>query len=802
MPNLRFAIRQLTKTPTFTIMAVLLLALGVGVNTALFSVFKLQALTPLPFPHPEALTQLWWRETGTTGQMPFSGPDFRDLQPRLQSWETLGGFTSKRVNLGGDHPESALTVVCTPGALAAYGIAPQLGRLLTDGDNAPGAPPVVVLSYALWQQTFSGDPDVLQRTLMIDGREHAVVGVMPADFEFIAAWVSPRTIRAWLPLSFEENSQNRGSHWLAVQGRLKPGVSRAAAAAEYQAAAMALAAEYPDSHRRLETYVIGTQEFILHHARDGYTLVLAGVALVLLVAAANVAILLLARGASRQGEYALRAALGATRRDLLGLALTESLALAACGVLAGLLLASWSIDLLNQQVLAKSGRLVMAHLDPAAFGFAVLVGVGATVLAALPAALAGTRVELNPVLKEDSNASVGSRTRLRFLRHLIALQVALAFVLTNTALLLFASYRSIIADNVVLDSAQTLTGEIWLNGQRYADAAARTRFWNELIARTRALPGVTAAGVTSKLPLEGGNNAGVLVGDQAFNPDIHRPWAELSTVSRGYFAAAGIALRAGRDLEPADMNPKEIGVVVNQRLVALLPPGTNPIGQRVQGNSSPTWFTGRIVGVVADVRQWGPTTPAQPEIYFPLESEIEPRGFLTVRTTGDHAPLAPALRRVLADLDPDLSFARLQTIRDVLDSRTSFQHTLMQLLNLFMLLTLTMTGIGVFGTLTYHVLRRQREIGVRLALGAGRRSIFALVFGEALPSALLGAGAGLILSGLVAFASRTVVADVSLWNPLFYLGTLGIVSGTFVIACLFPAARAARIDPIAALRSD
>jgi predicted permease len=797
MHDLRYAVRQLAKSPGFSVIAVLTLAVGIGASTAMFSALRALVIEPFSFPHSERIVHVWSNE----GQ-PLSQPDFFDVLDRATSFAELGAYSPTPANLGGDRPQAVRSVSCTPGVLRAFGIAPALGRLLDAKDEKSGAPLVAVISYSLWRQSFAADPALVGRTIRINGGNATVVGIMPAQFEFASPWMRTETCQMWVPLQLKRGEGDRGSHWLCTVGRLKPGVMIATADAEVKAVAAQLKQDHPDTNSQKPFLVRSLHLEMTRYIGLRVWMLFGAVTLVLLIACANVASMLLARSARRQGEIGVRLALGATRTQIVRLALTESLVLAALGAFGGLLIALYGVGILAAIAPVSDARRAAMTLNGGVLVFASGITFLTALLAGLPSAVAAMRFSVVDLLRTDSRSATGSRTRHHTLRALIVGQVAIAFVLANGAALFSAGYLKLMAANRSLATEYVLSALLQLRGDRYAKTESRVQFWNQLAERAATLPGVTAAGLTTKLPLEGGSNMWILVNNEVFDPTAGGRLAEMSAITPGYFNAAGIALLRGRTLEPGDAGEDAIGVVVNRALAEKCWPGEDPLGKIIRPSGPHPWFHAHVVGVVESVRQWGAETPPNPEIYWTPEHAWGQGVFLVVRSAQPAARLTPALRRAVAALDPDLPLAEVRTLQDVVDDAVKGESAIAGLVDFFMATALGLVAVGLYGTLSYHVLQRTREIGIRLALGASRREVVRLVFrqgsGWVLTGVLLGIAGALLLTS----ALRALVYGLDSADPFGLLLATAAVAAAAALACWIPARRASRVDPIVALRAE
>jgi len=798
--DIRYSLRMLAKNPGFTTLAVLTLGLGIGATSTLFGVFDSLVFDPFPYPRSDRIAYVWSND----GQ-PLSAPDFLDIRDRNTSFSHLGGYTLHSFNLGLNPPSPAYASLCTAGVLRTFGMPPALGRWIEETDEQPGAAPVAVISHALWDRVFAADPAALGRTIRLDGREFTVVGIMPPEFEFQSPWYDGHDCELWIPFSPKDRNAYRGDHWLLGIGRLKDGVALEAADAEIKTIGSRLAKEHPDTNLRKPFLVRSLWRQTTRNTVSGTRLLFGASGLLLLVACANVASLLLARGTQRQGEFGVRLALGGARWDVLRLLLSESLLLALLGSVVGIIVAKGGLAVMRHVIpplLVIGARREALQLNGPVLAFSVaLAGITAVLFGLLPA-LTAARTPVVETLKGDGRSQTGSHLRHRYLRHLVAGQIAVALVLGNVAILLSSSYLNVLKANQDLDTDQVVTADLALRGDRYREADARRSFWQGLFGRVHALPGVASVAVTTKMPLEGGNNTDILVDDEVYDPAIARMDAEQSYISPEYFAAMGIPLLRGRPPGPEDARGEVTGIAVNQTLANKYWLGRDPIGRRIRSNSARPWFQAVVVGVVGDVRQWGAEQPVRPEMYFPHALRDQDSVTLVVRTSGDAHAQIPLLRGVVAAIDGDLPLANVRTMNEVVGKSTGPRRFLTQLVSLFMVTTLILAMVGVYGTLSYTVSQRQREIGVRMALGAMRGHILNFVFRQAAVWVLAGLAIGLALTTASSFLLRSAVYGVDPLDPLLLFVGLVVVGSAAVVACLLPARRAARVDPMKALRCE
>lgn len=801
LTDLRLAFRQLLKSRGFAFVAIVTLAVGIGASTAMFSTLRALVMKPFDYPEPDRIVQVW-----SGNGWPLSPADYFDLEKQNRSFAEFGIYEKDNVNLGGESARGMPGARVSPGVLPTFGVAPFLGRGITEEDCRPGAAPVAIISYNLWQQMLGGDVAKLGHTIRINSADVTVIGVMPRTFEFVSPWMRTEDAQIWLPKSFnEEERKARDSHYLCAVGRLKPGITAASADSEIKAIGLQLAKLYPDSNTHKKFLVRPLREEMTNELGGQIWLLFAAVALVLLVACANVAAMLLARNTQRQGEFAVRVALGAPRGRLARLALTESGLLAFCGIALGLLLAWGGIEVLRAIAPATAARKAALSLDWLSVAFAVGTALFTALGAGLPTALAAARTSLSAILRQDARGAGGPGSRHLMLRGLLVGQIAVAFVLANGAALFSAAYFKILEQNKLLSTDRVLSARVSFLGPAYKEDADRVRMWEKLAEKLATVPGVTSVGLTSKLPLEGGSNTSALVNDEVYDPTVRRRNVERSSVTPGYFETMGLTLLRGRNLTSADDMTKDghLGVVVNRAFVEKCWPDKDPIGQVFRANQAKDpWYTATVVGVVENVRQWSATAVVQAEMYTTPPRHWGDTVYINLRTTRPASFLAAQLRQVVAEIDPELPVEDIRTLDQVVQQATVRERSVAGLVDFFMAIALGLVAVGLYGTLSYMIAQRTREIGVRLALGAMGGGILRLVLAQGLRWVLLGLGIGLagtlaltgVLKGLVYGMTGVALLPLLLASGLVLLAGIG--------AILLPAWRAARLDPMVALRVD
>jgi len=795
--DLRVVLRSFAKTPGFTAIAVLTLAVGIGATSAMYSALRALVMEPFSYPDQDQVVQVWPREDWAMGAL-----DFLDLKEQSSSFQELGAYASYQANIGGEKVQAVDGARCTSGVLRSFGVPPAMGRWLEPSDEAKGAPAVAVISDGLWRQAFAADPGLIGRIVRVDGTDTTVVGIMPHGFEFASPWYRDKTCKIWTPLRIERGNGDRGSNWLCCVGRLKRGVSVAAADAEVKAIGARLAAAYPDTNTGKGFLVRPLKAEMTRFMAPMVWVLFGAVVMVLLVACLNVASMLLARNAMRQGEFGIRTALGATRFQIIRLILIESLLLAVAGSVIGALLAAYGARALALIAQTTNTRKAAIVIDGGVLVFTMGAAFLTTLVAGLPPAIATLRHSTDGASRGEGRGVAGSPLRKRLLRSLVVSQVAVAFALANVATLFTASYLKLLTANKGLATDFVLSCEVDLHGARYDKIEDRVRFAEQLADRASRLPGVTASGITTKLPLEGGSNLPILVNSEVFDPKINRPLTEASSITPGYFTAAGIRLLRGRTLERDDAGQETIGVVVNRTLADTCWPGQDPLGKIIRSDSAKPSFHARVVGVVESVRQWGPKTEPIPEIYWTLDRAWGPTIFLLVRSSQPAASLAPLLKRELSGLDKDLPMSHIRTLRELVRDGTQGDRAVAGVFDFFMATALGLVAVGLYGTLSYCVLQRTREIGIRMAVGAERGSILRLVFSQGFSWVVIGVALGAVGSLALAAGLRSLIWGIDPFNPISLIGSAVAVGAAGLLACWLPARRATRVDPMVALRFE
>lgn len=801
LEDLRVAGRTLVKRPLFPGVVVLTLALGVGANTALFGVFRAVFLEPVPLPDSPKLVVVM--EEGSFGCCgPASGPDYLDWRERSRSFEEMAALSPRSFNLTGvDESRRVLGTRVTATVFPMAGVQPLLGRWILPEDEEPDDPAVVVLSHGFWQRALGGDPEVLGTSLELDGSPFTVVGVMPEGFDVPSPWA--RTVRYELYVPFPRTALvegRRGNHGFPVVARLAEGTTLEAARADMDRVARELAAAYPESHAERSARVFTLHDYLYGEVGELLLLVLGAAGLVLFIACGNVAGLQLARAVGRESELAVRAAVGASRRALVRLLLSESLLLAVLGGVAGVAVSYLAVDGVRALLPPTIPRADQVDIDGSALLFALAATAFTALLFGMLPALLASRADLAGAVKEGGRRTLApAKERLR--DGFIVVQIALGLVLVNGAALLVRSYAELARAESGFQAEGVLTFALAAGGPRYGDRSDRLAFYEEVLDRVESVPGIERAGMASKLPLEGGSNGQVWVEGRPRPASGEGMLAEVSSVVGGYFATMGIALRAGRELLPEDTVPSAVGAVVNQAFADRAWPGEDPLGKRFSHvMEDPEWIT--VVGVVESVRQWAPEEPPLPEIYHPFARGWSDAGYVVARVAGDPAAAAPDVRRAVLAVDPSQPPSELRTMTDRVDAELAQRRFYTTLIGLFAVAALLLAVAGIYGTVSYFVARRTREMGIRRALGAGGGKVVGLVLGRGVRLAAWGVGLGLAGVWASTRLLERLVYGVGAMDALTLAGGCAVLAGAAVVASTLPALRAVRVSPVTALRAE
>ncbi|HEX2189801.1 MAG TPA: ABC transporter permease [Longimicrobiaceae bacterium] len=801
LQDVRYALRRLRRSPGFTAVATLTLALGIGANSAIFSVVNGVLLRSLPYPDADRLV-LVAHVTREGNRAPMSPANFRDVRSESRSLEELSFWTyGGRTLTGTGDPARLQGADVGQHFFEVMRARPLLGRTFRPEENEPGRNRVAVLGHAFWRQRFGADPKVVGRTVTLDGEPYEVVGVMPEEFGF------PNKRDVWTPLEYDADfmaDASRGSWYISGIGRLKPGVTHQQAAREIEGLGARLQKQYPETNTDLGISPVSLYEQMVGDVRLSLLVLLGAVGLVLLIACANVANLLLARAAAREGELAVRAAMGAGRGRLVRQLLAESVILGLLGGAAGLVLAVWGTSALVAMEPQGIPRLAEVGVDATVVAFTLGVALLSGVLFGLLPAVQVTRSDLAGTLREGGRGSLAGRGSARTRNALVVAEMALAVVLLAGAGLLIRSFAVLQGVDPGFRTESALSFNVSLPQAAY-DEGARGAFYDGLLERLEGLPGVRSAAAVSDLPM--GNSATFLTfeveGREPPEPG-REPASQILRATAGYFRTMEIPVVRGREFTADDRAGSPGVVVLNQAAAREFFPGEDPLGRRILLSLGPdtTAVPWEVVGVAGDVRQFGVDAEVQSAMYFPqAQAPVGGMG-VVVRTTVPPASLAAAVRREVAAMDPNLPLNDLQPLERLAADSMSQPRFYMLLLSLFAGVALALAAIGIFGVISYGVAQRTREIGVRMALGAEPSSVLRIVVGGALGLAGIGVGVGVLgalagtrlLSGLLFGVAAT--------DPPTYVGVAVLLLAVAALASWLPARAAVRVDPMTALRAD
>jgi len=797
--DLRYGVRMLLKNPGFTLVATLTLALGIGANTAIFSVVNALILRPLPYPDSERL--VWVEEVSkkTNNSQPAWGAHFLDWQEHSRTLESIAAQDGgTRTLTGAGEPERVEVGQISASFLRLFGVQPLTGgRNFSAAEDKPGGDRVAILSHALWQRRYNGNQDIVGRSVTLNDANFTVIGVAPKNFRYF------QNFDVWLPLALDPVAQLAGEtrYYGTTVARLKPGVSIEQAQAEMDALSQRYEMTRPEGKSRIEsrTRLVPLQDYLLGERRRPLLVLLGAVGLVLLIACANVANLMLARAGAREKELAIRGALGAGRLRLARQLLTECLLLATAGSAAGLLLASWITGLIGSlnstNALGEMGRVAAITIDLRVLGFTLLITLVTGLLFGLLPALRLSRTDLNVSLKEGGRGGLHGRG----LRNaLMVSEVALAIVLLIGAGLLIRSFVKLLDVNPGYRAENLLTAKIALP-PRYRDNSQRAQFYERILQRLAALPGVTSVGATSHLPLTGYNMGATLrVEGRAPHPGEREPSAPVARVSPDYFRTMGISLRAGRLINDGDTQDAPDVALLTETLALRLFPNEDPLGKRL----SVAGLAATIIGVVNDIRYTGLDGEVEQAVYLSYRQLPRSGMALVLRGAVEPSSLAPALRNAVREIDPALPLYDVMTMNERLSNSVAARRFNLLLLGGFAALALLLAGVGVYGVISYVVTQRTHEIGVRMALGAQKADIARLFVKQGMALVLRGVALGSVGAFALTRVMKSLLFDVSPTDPLTFAVITLLLLGVALLACWIPARRATRVDLMITLRRD
>jgi putative ABC transport system permease protein len=805
LQDTRYGFRMLLKSPGFTALAVTALALGIGANTAIFSVAIAFLRKPVSFPQADRLVIALNLAPGQTVNWSSVSPaDYLDWKKQSNSFEELAAWRWYGADMTGKgDPEKLDGVLVTANFFHTLGVMPAVGRPFLPQEEVPGHDHEVILSYGLWQQRFGSDPQVVGKTVQLDGSTYDIVGVMGKDFSF------PPAEQIWRPLALSPAEETlRSSRYIMPLARLKPGVSLRDAAAEMKTIEARLRQQFPNTETGWSTKVETVGTWVASDLTVEYCRMLIwAVLFVLLIACANVANLLFARGAGRQKEIAVRQALGASRFRIIRQLLTESTLLAVTAAAIGLLLAVWAIGLIRFYMPPEVEKFLPmwkhVRLEPDVFWYTAAITALAGIVSGLVPAFHSSRSDVQEELKEGGRGNTGGRERQRLRSLFVVAEVALSLILLVGAGLMVKGVRTLLIVNPNLDSRRVLTMVVNLPASQYRPVPLRVAFFDKTIRELQSIPGVRAAAVATNVPFGPyESDSAISIEDHVFHPSDYRQ-ANIEIVNRGYFRAMNIPLRQGRFLADSDGASQPLVMDVSRTFAERYFHGENPIGRQIRiggDDSKAAWI--RVVGVVGDIRYGFLGSKEPPVLYIPYQQSAQGFGYMAIQTDGDPLTYAEAVRTQVAKVDPDMPVSDMRTLHKVVhDQLLGFSYVAV-ILTVLGIMALVMAAVGVYGVMAYSVTERTHEIGVRLALGARRGDVLRLVLTRGVFMTLIGLLIGVPVSWFLARFLSGILFGVSATDLATFSGITILMSATTLLACYMPARKAMRVDPMIALRHE
>jgi len=796
--DIRYGFRSLLKRPGFTAIALIALALGIGANTAIFSLVNAVVIRPLPYPDPDRLVWVWASIRNGINTASVSPADFLDYRSQNKTFEQFAasGVGAVPVNLtGGGDPERLMSSIITGNYFDTFRIAPALGRGFTLDNEKPGQDQVVVLSYALWQRRFGGDPGIINKTIVLDDKPRLVIGVMGADVSL------PQAADLWVPMNFDSDPEMkmRYAHFIRPIGRLKEGVSLAQAQADTDIIASALEEQFPDSTSGWSLRLVSLREQLVGGSRTMVFILFGAVGFVLLIACANVANLLLVRATARQKEIALRTALGASRLRIVRQMLTESLLLSVLGGALGAVLAAWGVEVLVSLSEGNLPPTANVRIDATVLAFTLLVSLFTGLLFGLAPSFRTMKVNLIDSLKEGARGGAEGPLRNRTRSLLVVFESAVAVMLLIGAGLLVRSLIALQQVDPGLDPKNVLTLSVTLSRNKYNTPEKTSNFFQELEQRLSNLPGVEPAGFVTELPLSGQSNdmPYIVEGRPPVSPD-QRSFAEFRRVNQNYFSSFRIPLLRGRNFSEQEVRQSDKVIIVSQQFVNSVFPNEAALGKRlITGLRGEPY---EIVGIVGDIRHTSLAATPAAAMYFPTRESG--RMNVVIRTQNDPLSIVGSVRKEVQAMDPDQPIAAVKPMKDWLDASVAAPRYNMTLLGLFAALAMILAATGIYGVMSYSVAQRTHEIGVRMALGAQQFDVLKLVVRQGMLLTLVGVVVGLGGAYALTRVMTSFLFGVTEKDPLTFGVVAALLMAVAFIACFVPARRATKVDPLEALRYE
>jgi putative ABC transport system permease protein len=805
LQDLRYGVRMLMKRPSFTLIAVVALALGIGANTAIFSVVNAVLLRALPYKHANQLVVLWEHKRTSNKEHNVVAPaDFLDWRDQAQSFDAMAAFVDVRFNLtGAGAPVEVPAQVSTGNLFELLGAQAALGRTYTVADEAPGHDAVVVLSHDLWQRQFGSDAGIVGKTITMNGHPVTVLGVMPPDFKWFIKEnsLSGKPAELWTPNQWSD--RKRTGRFLSAVARLKPGVTSAQAQVEMNTIASRLEQQYTDFNTNWEARVVPVRTQLAGELRRPLLVLLGAVAFVLLIACANVANLMMARAAARHKEIAIRTALGAGRWRVVRQLLTESVLLAFIGGAVGLLLALWGVDVLVALSPANLINRADVGLSLPVLGFTFGVSLLTGVVFGLLPALEAARSDPHEALKETGRSNTGSPRSRRMRGAFVVAEVALALVLLVGAGLMMKSFLRLQAVNPGFEAKNLLTMRVLLPRAKYPKEEQQMAFFQQAVARMQALPGVRSAAVVSELPFAGlGSATGFTIVGRPAPPAGNEQVTDVRTSDENYFSTMNIPVRQGRTFTPQEATTVRHVVVINEAMARKYFPDVNPIGQRLVIDMKDTNEPTEIIGVVGDAKYDTLASEPRAMVYWPQPELVHSGMTIVLRTATAPLSLAPAAQHEIQALDKDQPVADVRTAESWLAESVARTRFGTLLLNVFAAVALLLATVGIYGVMAYSVTQRTHEIGIRMALGARPFDVFKMVVGQGLLLTLSGVALGLGAAFVLTRLLTNLLYEVSATDPAVFLGLSVLLAFVAFVASYVPARKATRVDPMVALRYE
>ena len=797
--DIRHGLRTLRRVPGLVAVAAITLALGIGANTAIFSVIYSVLLKPLAFPQPERMVQvaMAFPERGID-RTSWSHGNFWDARDMVTTFEDLGAVEFGDINLTGlGDPEKLNAVRVNAGFFRVLAVAPVAGRLLRAGEDQPGQDAkVAILSHRFWMRRFGADTSIVGRTITLNGEAHEVIGILPAGTPFLDG------ADVFRPLVRTTNAQ-RGSWELFGVGRVKPGVTLEAARTDVQRVAAVLAERHPETNKGMSANVARLNELVAGDGtRRALWVLLGAVGFLLLIACVNLTNLLLAKAAGRTREIAIRAALGASRRRIVGLLVAESLLLSLAGAALGLLLSVWTLDLLRVSNAWGIARLDEIEINRWVLAFTTLIAVSTGILTGLMPAIQTSRGDLVPALREGERGVAGTLRQQRLRATLVGAEVALTLALLVGAGLLLRSFTALLRVDRGFQTERRVLVEVNLPQQYSAEEGKRAhQFLLDFESRVRSLPAVLSVGSVSGRPMgPGSTGMGIVAAERSDSPEI--PWASWRLISKDYFRTMGVPVLKGRTFDERDLVAKPWRIVIGKRLADRLWPGEEAVGRQAllwkgQGNQK-----AEVIGVVGDMRERSLAQQPTLAVYLPVYGTGADHMFFAIHTTETSQALGPMLRAALSNIDPALPLSNVSTLDEIVSASTASRRFTVVLLSAFAAIALALALVGIFGVTAYSVSRQTAEIGVRIALGASHERVMRLIVLQGMKPVIIGIAAGLVAALLLSRLIQSLLFQVTARDPLTYASVAAILLATAVLACIVPARQALRTDVVAALRAE